>query len=201
MSSEISDNIVTIAIRLRGEQPRTSWLESRLRRKFCILQNFQTDWKALTYSYSVDTEDTLSRGVMRPGRETNHSTPYCIEVLQSLSDTPSWLAGKQVCFNIQFYITAPLIYSLKMASCKPKHCSCYVPLIKYILYNKVVLDYKFIYFFIIEQNGDASPEIHLRLTCAVDTVIAVSFISILLEGGFHSRVRMHRGLHIASRTC
>jgi len=33
-----------------------------------------------------------------------------------------------------------------MASWEPKHCSCDVLLIKYILYNEVVLDYKFIYF-------------------------------------------------------
>ena len=33
-----------------------------------------------------------------------------------------------------------------MASRKPKHCSCYVLFINYILCNKVVLDYKFIYF-------------------------------------------------------
>jgi len=72
---------------------------------------------------------------------------------------------------------------------------------KYILYNKVVLDHKFVYFINYwTHNGDASPEIHLRLTCAVDTVIAVSFISVLLEGGFHPKVRMRRGLHIASRT-
>jgi len=35
-----------------------------------------------------------------------------------------------------------LSYILKMASWQPKHCSCYVLLIKYILYNKAVLIYK-----------------------------------------------------------
>jgi hypothetical protein len=48
----------------------------------------------------------------------------------------------------QLYIKALWSYTLKMASWEPKHCSCYVLLIKYILYNKVVLDYKLIYFFI-----------------------------------------------------
>ena len=33
-----------------------------------------------------------------------------------------------------------------MATWEPKRCSCCVLLIKYILCNKVVLDYKFIYF-------------------------------------------------------
>ena len=35
-----------------------------------------------------------------------------------------------------------------MASWYPKHCSFCVPLINYILHNKVVLGYKFIYFII-----------------------------------------------------
>jgi hypothetical protein len=46
--------------------------------------------------------------------------------------------------HCQLYIKALLSYSLKMASWKPKHCSSYVLLINYILYNKV-LYYKFIY--------------------------------------------------------
>ena len=35
--------------------------------------------------------------------------------------------------------------------------SCYVLLIKYILYIKIVLDYKFIYSIIIENIGGAPP--------------------------------------------
>jgi hypothetical protein len=42
----------------------------------------------------------------------------------------------------QLYRKPLLSYSLKMASWKPKHCSCYV----LYLYNKAVLDYKLIYF-------------------------------------------------------
>ena len=41
-----------------------------------------------------------------------------------------------------------------MASWEPKHCSCDVLLIKYILYNEVVLDYKFIYFIFFGGGGD-----------------------------------------------
>jgi hypothetical protein len=66
---------------------------------------------------------------MRPGREANHSTPSRIEAMQSLSDMTSWLTEKQFCFDIQLYIIIPLSYGLKMALCKPKHCSCYVLLI------------------------------------------------------------------------
>jgi len=40
------------------------------------------------------------------------------------------------------YIKALFSYSLKMVSWQPKHCSCCVLLIKYILHNKVVLHYK-----------------------------------------------------------
>ena len=40
-----------------------------------------------------------------------------------------------------------------MASWEPKHCSCDVLLIKYILYNEVVLDYKFIYFIFFGGGG------------------------------------------------
>ena len=53
----------------------------------------------------------------------------------------------------QLYIKALWSYTLKMASWEPKHCSCYVLLIKHILYNKVVLDYKLIYFFFIFGKG------------------------------------------------
>jgi hypothetical protein len=46
-----------------------------------------------------------------------------------------------------------------MASLQPKHCSRYVLLITYILYNKVVIDYKLVYFINYWiHNGDASPE-------------------------------------------
>jgi hypothetical protein len=44
------------------------------------------------------------------------------------------------------YIKPLFIYSLKMASWKPKLCNCCVILINYIIHNKVVLGYKFIYF-------------------------------------------------------
>jgi hypothetical protein len=42
--------------------------------------------------------------------------------------------------------TPLLIYSLEMASWKPKHCTCYVALINFVLRNKFVLDCTFIYF-------------------------------------------------------
>jgi hypothetical protein len=45
---------------------------------------------------------------------------------------------------------SPLSYALKMASLKAKTRNCYVLVIKYILYNKVVLDYKLYTLLIIE---------------------------------------------------
>jgi hypothetical protein len=48
---------------------------------------------------------------------------------------------------------------MKLASWRPKHCSCHVLLIKYTLYNKIVLYYKLIYFINYwKHNGDASPD-------------------------------------------
>ena len=37
-------------------------------------------------------------------------------------------------------------FNFQMSSRKLKHSSFYVPLINYVLCNKVVLDYKFVYF-------------------------------------------------------
>ena len=51
----------------------------------------------------------------------------------------------QLAARCQLYIKALSSYSLKMASRQPKHFSCYVSLIKYILYNKGALDYKLTY--------------------------------------------------------
>jgi len=45
---------------------------------------------------------------------------------------------------ILYYIKLLFIYSLKLALRNPKHCSCSVPLINYILHNKTMLDCKFI---------------------------------------------------------
>jgi hypothetical protein len=44
---------------------------------------------------------------------------------------------------------------------KAETCCCYVPLINDILYNKFLLDYKFIYFIIYwNPIGDVSPEMY-----------------------------------------
>jgi hypothetical protein len=48
--------------------------------------------------------------------------------------------------HCQLYIKGLLSYGLKMALYNAETCSLYVLLINYILYNKVVLDNKFIYF-------------------------------------------------------
>jgi hypothetical protein len=50
-----------------------------------------------------------------------------------------------------------------MALWEPKHCNCYAILIKYILYNKVELDYELIYFINYwKHNGDAPLKIILE---------------------------------------
>jgi len=55
------------------------------------------------------------------------------------------------------YIEPLFIYSLKRASWQPKHRSCYILLINYILHKKVVLEYSFIYFI---NNITVSTGIH-----------------------------------------
>jgi hypothetical protein len=156
MSSESPGNIVTIAIGLRGEQPRTCGSSSDRDDNFVY---FKISRPARRPTHTpIDTEGFLSVGVMRPGLEANYLTPSRIEAMQSLSDMPSWLAEKQVCFNIQLYITGTLSYSLKMASCKPKHCSCYV-LVMYRVSIKSFFDYKHL----LQENYIEYTHIFLQL--------------------------------------
>ena len=60
---------------------------------------------------------------------------------------------------------------------KAETCSCYVPLINYILHNIVALDYKFIYF-INHQLRPDSQKVYITATkkpadkcCAIPTII------------------------------
>jgi hypothetical protein len=63
-----------------------------------------------------------------------------------------------------------------MASWEPKHCSCYVLLINYILCNQVVFDYKFIYFIIYQRwlVLSALPGDFLSLSLSLSVYLSLS---------------------------
>ena len=62
----------------------------------------------------------------------------------------------------QLYIKVPLKLQPEEGFMKAETCSCYVLLINYILCNKFVLEYKFIYLI----NDLAVITIHLAKLCA-----------------------------------